>query len=282
MAGTEIQVILEAPPTPNLKQLADSTFLAFKLLRPWCELESDYSSIALNSIKCQAQAYVRAIDFSIMAAQHGFNIAEEVLNFASFIDEGTEVDRQEYLIGMLDIARRGEQNAVRSHNSFRDVRVKVFKLIQDATEEQTRLGKMSELDDLKEGILVLENFSRCLSFYTSWWNLMKMTHTSNNARLGTVVVKYNSLRCRDVVDKWRDVRRQYVDYTDKIKAIQDADPQFAKLLAEARVGDSDDRLQESTESSALAIYQENNISRPQDYKPRRKRDFLLRVAHRFW
>ncbi|KDR78066.1 hypothetical protein GALMADRAFT_1299497 [Galerina marginata CBS 339.88] len=261
MADTEIQVILEAPATPNLKQLAYSTFLALKLLRPWCELESDYSSNALNSIKCQAQAYVKAIDFSIISAQHGFTIAEEVLSFTSFMDEGTEVERQEYLIGMLDIARRGEHNAVRSHNSFRDVRIKVYKLIQDAAEEQTRLGKMSELDDLKEGVLVLESFSRCLSFYTSWWSVMKMTHTGNADRLARVVFKYDSLRYRDVIDKWRDVRRQYVDYINKIMAIQDADPQFAKLLAEARVDDRDDQLpilyEVLTESSAPRVYQEN-------------------------
>lgn len=78
----------------------------------------------MRSIKLQAQSYTKAIDFSIIAAEQGHTIAEEALGFAKNIDEAgfSDEERQSYLRGMLDMAYRGERNAQKAHEKFREVR----------------------------------------------------------------------------------------------------------------------------------------------------------------
>jgi len=111
------------------------------------------------SIKTQALHYVKAVDHSIVAAQHGYTIAEEALGFAELIEAGNianEAMRQDYLRGMFETARRGEENANIALENFRDVRKTVSKvklhwpmlyeqiltvahqLVQDAAAEQTQ------------------------------------------------------------------------------------------------------------------------------------------------
>jgi len=83
------------------------------------------------SIKTQALHYVKAVDHSIIAAQHGYTIAEEALGFAELIEARNTVNeavRQDYLRGMLETARRGEENANIALEKFRDVRKTVSKV----------------------------------------------------------------------------------------------------------------------------------------------------------
>lgn len=89
---------------------------------------TNFSSLALQSIKLQAKSYMQALEFSVMAAQHGFNIAEDALAFADLMDSCNEIERQEYLRGMFDIALLGENNAKAAHERFRNVRVKLLQV----------------------------------------------------------------------------------------------------------------------------------------------------------
>jgi len=77
------------------------------------------------SIRTQALSYAKAVDCSIIAAQHGHTIAEEALGFAELMQAASntsEEARQLYLLGMIRIAQRGEENSRFAWRTFRDVR----------------------------------------------------------------------------------------------------------------------------------------------------------------
>ncbi|KAF4623075.1 hypothetical protein D9613_002353 [Agrocybe pediades] len=260
MSTLEI-VVLNAPEIPELKALANSTSQSLKVLRPWCKAE--HTSIALRSIKLQAQTYTKAIDFSIIAAEQGHTIAEEALGFAENIDHVSfsEDQRQAYLRQMLEMAYKGESNAHKAHEKFREVRTTLERLIKDAREEHELQNAVlaqsedawpmslsssglysldhskdaNELNKLESGVTVLEEFSRCVSLFISWWNKMKMSQASLAARAHHVFVNYNALRERSVVQKWEQLKQSYVEYCDEIKRLQDADEEFAEELAQARL-----------------------------------------------
>ncbi|KAF9552215.1 hypothetical protein CPC08DRAFT_768465 [Agrocybe pediades] len=249
MSTLEI-VVLDAPEIPELRALANSTSQSLKVLRPWCKAE--HTSIALRSIKLQALTYTKAIDFSIIAAEQGHTIAEEALGFAKNIDHTgfSEDDRQAYLRQMLDMAYRGESNAHKAHEKFREVRTTLEKLISAARDEQKLENAhkdTKELNKLEDDVSILEEFSRCVSLFISWWIKMKMSQASLAARAHHVFVNYNALRERSVVQKWEQLKQSYVEYCDEIKRLQDADEDFAKELAQARLEaeESDSQLVDS-------------------------------------
>jgi len=72
------------------------------------------------------------------------------------------------------------------------------------------------LIDLERGISVLENFRVCVSVYISWWTRMELSNSSQTTSLEMLRVNYDSLRNRTVVQKWKDLRQLYVDYTEKV------------------------------------------------------------------
>ena len=72
------------------------------------------------------------------------------------------------------------------------------------------------LIDLERGISVLENFRVCVSVYISWWTRMELSNSSQTTSLEMLKVNYDSLRNRIVVQKWKDLRQLYVDYTEKV------------------------------------------------------------------
>ncbi|KAF4618305.1 hypothetical protein D9613_011547 [Agrocybe pediades] len=255
----ESEYVLPAPTSvPDLVALAESTEEALSILRPWCTVTKHYKSKALVSIQIQALSYVEAIDFSITAAQDGYTIADEVLDFAEDISVGKntpEKELQEYLQGMLQLAQRGEENAKLAWTRFREVRNTVERvrliplwvseynwnlnwsstqLVREAKEERIQENKKlfaflrGRLGHLEENIAVLERFSKAISLYMAWWNELNMTHGAITSR--TTKINYSSLRNEAVVKSWRTLKTAYVDYTNKIKAIQDVDPTFASQL----------------------------------------------------
>ena len=74
----------------------------------------------------QAQSCVKAIDYSIVAAQIGFNIAEEAINFSKVVEARTsEADLTNYLAGMWNMAINGHQNAKLALDEFKCVRTTI-------------------------------------------------------------------------------------------------------------------------------------------------------------
>jgi len=119
--------------------LARSTDAAPKVLWPWCQLHNSYVpfhtpirkfSYALYSsdlpfasaISAQARIYVNAINFSVVAVQLGFTIAEEAISLRDLIPVSTPNQHQSHLTGMLELARDGHNNATKALQMFRNVR----------------------------------------------------------------------------------------------------------------------------------------------------------------
>lgn len=74
----------------------------------------------------QAQSYIEAIDYSIIAAQNGFNIAEEAINFSKVAEARTsEADLTNYLVGMWNMALDGHRNAQLALDKFKDARTTI-------------------------------------------------------------------------------------------------------------------------------------------------------------
>ena len=74
----------------------------------------------------QARAYVNAIDFSVVAAQNGFTVAEEAISLRDLIPISTPDELRHYLERMLNLAKKDHDNANKTLQRFRDVRYNVF------------------------------------------------------------------------------------------------------------------------------------------------------------
>ncbi|KAF8153757.1 hypothetical protein B0H34DRAFT_719035 [Crassisporium funariophilum] len=221
--------------TIDLDALADSTELAFRLLVPWCQ--ENYKVPALILIAQQAVRYIQAIDFSIVASQQGFNIAEEALSFSETLAQkkitrrgkNVEAERQVYLRGMVDLAVKGHKTAEEAMEQFRDVRGTLLTLIDKA-----RIGHSARRDDkslkllskLESSISVLERFADHISLYVGWWNKMEMLQNAQESRTKGLLIDYNSLHDRAVIRKWEELKQKYVQYTNKVRALQDRYPTF--------------------------------------------------------
>ncbi|KAF9566062.1 hypothetical protein CPC08DRAFT_759091 [Agrocybe pediades] len=238
-----VEITLDAPVTPGyLQALADLTSQSLKVLRPWCTVEN--TSIALRSIKVQAQTSTKAINFSIVAAELGHAIAEEAHGFAKNIDhtDFSEEYRQQRLRQMLDMAYRGEDFAQKAHEKFRDVRTTSERLIGDAREEQKPKNAVlahnaTELSKLEDDIAVLEQFSQCLAMFISWWSEMKMSRslaTPVGYYTYAVIINYESLLEKRNVQIWEQLKHSYEKYCIEIEHIEQTDAQLTTELAHVR------------------------------------------------
>ncbi|KAH9476530.1 hypothetical protein JR316_0010442 [Psilocybe cubensis] len=229
-----IQVSLDSPSTDIcLRDLAESTSNIYKLLRPWfCSSQPCHE--VFKPIKSQALSYITAIDFSITAAQKGYTFCDEVIAFAASLGSSNDADRQEYLRGMVDLAHQAEGNAERAKAEFRNVRIVVGQLVQDAKKNinlnqyETASSNETRLKEFEDGVSLLERFSACISSYISWWNTIYMSHKSQVTRQTHVATNYNKIRNNDVLTKWKELRQEYVFYTDRIQHIQDTNSDFRK------------------------------------------------------
>ncbi|KAF8153786.1 hypothetical protein B0H34DRAFT_66480 [Crassisporium funariophilum] len=209
----------------NLVVLAQSTKAALDLLAPW--YQSKHSSKTLILISRQAELYVHAVNSSILASQRGFTIADEAINLFEVLQsnniEGSkdmEIQKQEYLNTMFELAVRGHELTKEALNKFRNVRQTVLRLIQEAknedhgSEDPTSIIKLSNLEN---SISILEDFSENMSQYASWWNRMEMMQSAQKTST-EMFMKYanNALRQQTVVQKWMKLREEYVQYTEKV------------------------------------------------------------------
>jgi hypothetical protein len=91
----------------------------------FCVLDTLNRAIA-GDIAAQALAYVEAINFSVDAAQNGFTIAVEAITLIELIPHTPSDQHQSYLMGMLQLAQDGHNNAAKTLQMFRNVRTNVL------------------------------------------------------------------------------------------------------------------------------------------------------------
>ncbi|KAF8149924.1 hypothetical protein B0H34DRAFT_731754 [Crassisporium funariophilum] len=255
----------------NLDELATSTKLALEVLAPWCKIKHP-SSPAVLAICQEIKSYIRAINFSIKASQEGFNLAEEALLLADHLKKPEQehagklkVARQKYAKSIYELAVKGRKMAVESMNKFRDVRQTMNQLIPDAKAAAnkevgffTRGNACSlhkSLSNLETSIEVLERFFDHVSQYVSWWNRMEMLHGSQESSIETLQFDYNTLRDDVTTNRWKGLRDDYVHYTSKIRAIQDAHASlFAVAVSTDTNNSTSNSLSQSSGSTGTAVH----------------------------
>jgi hypothetical protein len=100
-----LEVIISPPGDTNLVSVADSTTAVFEVLLPLCEESIEFviwletrqkayschvvRSPVVKELVAHVKSYVKAVDFSIVAAHEGFNIAEEAVNFSKVVHDHT-------------------------------------------------------------------------------------------------------------------------------------------------------------------------------------------------
>ncbi|KAF8161633.1 hypothetical protein B0H34DRAFT_387823 [Crassisporium funariophilum] len=223
---------LKCPENPlYLEELAKSTELALVILVPWCR--TTQTPRALAPLSEQASKYILAIKASIEAANQAFSIATDAVNIATTLknpDNESQVledDRQMYLNGMLAMAVKGHKTAVDCKQQFRNVRIDMSKLIDEAEASSTSTNMFGlrksdkKLTLLKEGISVLESFSKSISDYVTWWGWMELSQNALQRSGEQMFINYSSLRNKQAVQQWEALRNAYADYKDKIEGIQD-------------------------------------------------------------
>ncbi|KAF9541124.1 hypothetical protein CPC08DRAFT_466503, partial [Agrocybe pediades] len=133
----------------------------------------------------------------------------------------------------------GEDNATKANEAFRGLRRKLEALIADSKVDIAKgTDRVSNtisslLTDLEKGTSALEDLSSCVSQYINWWTAQDMAHKSLSASSEQLVINYSSLRKRTVIQKWVELKKAYVEYTDMIKELEDLDPAFSAEMKQA-------------------------------------------------
>jgi hypothetical protein len=78
------------------------------------------------------------------------------------------------------------------------------------TTEAATLGQLN--DKLIKGIADLEKFTRHVGEFATWWTCMKMDTGAQYERSQKIAFKYDSLRERSVIDRWRNLKQRFVTY----------------------------------------------------------------------
>ncbi|KAF8149054.1 hypothetical protein B0H34DRAFT_802581 [Crassisporium funariophilum] len=164
----------------------------------------------------------------MVAAQQSFMIADEALFLAESLSYSSPAKHHDDLLKMLSIATRGHHVAQLAYEKFKDIRSKISQVLEKAEYEhdaakpvdngggdEERHG-MTELE-LQIGILLLEDISDCVTTYISRWSMMEMSGKAQVIRTETLVLGYHSLRENAVITKWKDMRREYLEYTHKTR-----------------------------------------------------------------
>lgn len=86
-------------------------------------------SPVLKAMSEQAKRYARAIDYSVTAAQKGFEVSEDALNLAEYLAHSSKSSAstlRKFAEGMIEAAQEAHDTALKSLDYFRDVRTELL------------------------------------------------------------------------------------------------------------------------------------------------------------
>lgn len=109
-----------------------------------------------------------------------------------------------------------------------------------------------KLDEFERGIPTLEVFYGHLTLYISFWNAIDMDQNTQKTRHAALVENFDVIRQQGVLNTWKQLREQYLEYTcivriitgrffmrillnttiinHQVQSIQDTYPEFWKLV----------------------------------------------------
>ncbi|KAF8153828.1 hypothetical protein B0H34DRAFT_68023 [Crassisporium funariophilum] len=225
-------VVLHKPNEFDSQAFAASTRLTLELLESLARLRSPSSEL-VNRIAAQSFHYTRKITFGTRAAQIGFEVAHKVIYFAGVIKDSITQDRQEFVLGILQMAEQGCRRADEAFCVFGDVRRELSNLIDETREEirrysprsSTRRGSLHNIEKmLYKAIDASERFLAEISAFVRWWDFLVVELASWTPGRRIVLFNVDSLRHAGVVERWHVVGRQFSEYTDKILLLEDTFP----------------------------------------------------------
>ncbi|KDR78020.1 hypothetical protein GALMADRAFT_244991 [Galerina marginata CBS 339.88] len=215
------------PGDVDLHQLAVLTEKSFEVLQPWHQAENQL--VSLQKITQQARVYLRAVHFSVAAAQHGYDVSHDALTITMAIEGNEPKEELDRFAESMILSTQGAcVNAEESLKGFRDVRKVLGRLIEEAKTTDEHLEKDIEghLRALEEGIPVFENLAKIISEYISWWHWMKMSAKTQVDNATQLTVKYGAMRKKSTVKKWAELREDFVKYKEEIERLEDTYPKL--------------------------------------------------------
>ena len=79
-----------------------------------------------QKLSAQAREYVRAVCLGLLAAQSGFTATEDILALAKNMNGTTAEERNDYLVGTLELADKAYTQASETFQVFRNIRATMF------------------------------------------------------------------------------------------------------------------------------------------------------------
>jgi len=79
-----------------------------------------------QKLSAQAREYVRAVRLGLLAAQSGFTATEDILALAKNMNGTTAEERNDYLVGTLELADKAYTQASETFQVFRNIRATMF------------------------------------------------------------------------------------------------------------------------------------------------------------
>ncbi|KAF9039874.1 hypothetical protein BJ165DRAFT_1494468 [Panaeolus papilionaceus] len=236
-----LYIILNTPSAFDFYAFSEATIKSLELLTPFTELR-DSSSLSHN-ILGQVHEYINAIQSGFVAAQYGFTAADDIISLSQVMDSATSEEREEYLVGTLQLAHKAYSAAEESYQVFRNVRATMRFFMEQQVDQlrsihsgsQSAGEKMLDLiENLRSQISVLESFAAHASALARWWDWVKIeTDPRPHGHGYTPPLSFDcdSLRHRLVIQRWVLLRNQFADYTDMGRRLEDVYP---RILAESR------------------------------------------------
>uniref|UniRef100_A0A8H7XUW5 Uncharacterized protein n=1 Tax=Psilocybe cubensis TaxID=181762 RepID=A0A8H7XUW5_PSICU len=179
----------------------------------------------LGQIEAQVSGFVKAIRLGTSAAQCGFTTAEDILILSELVQSTTLEERREYLNGTLELADQAYSQSKEAQQVFRQVRTEIMSIVGKLNSVETvskpsSSATRTSLEGRLRGIEALDSFEKHISALADWWDWIKIeTKVQRNGRSAIVDFDDSSLRERSVIDRWKLLRVQFLDYTNMVSVI---------------------------------------------------------------
>ncbi|KAF4612249.1 hypothetical protein D9613_004056 [Agrocybe pediades] len=221
---TTVTLTVDKPKEVNLQTLAELTEAALNVLAPLCQQDK---------LSEKALVYVGAIDSSINAAQYGYDVCEDVIRMAELIkDNAAEAELSKFAENVLLQAQNAHERVKGTLEKFRDVRVQLQTLINETrSQEDKNPHTEDELDRLEKSIHIFESLQENVDQYASWWSWMNLATNSQVQSAIMYQVNHTSMRKKANLRVWRNTKASFLDYTRKIKKVQNHHDEIFQLAA---------------------------------------------------
>ncbi|PPQ80864.1 hypothetical protein CVT24_013166 [Panaeolus cyanescens] len=241
-----VYIILNAPSAFDFHALSEATIKSLEVLAPITELRDRSMLIyfRIQRIAVQIHEYIGAIQSGFVAAQYGFTAADDIISLAQMLDTSTPEEREEYLIGTLELANKAYSAVQESYQVLRNVRATMTFLMEQQIDQLRSIHSgnqvagrrmLNAINNIRSQIYILENFAAHAGALARWWDWLKIEtdpHPLAHSHAPSASFDCDSLRNRSVIQRWILLRNQFADFTDMGRRLEGLYP---RILADNSV-----------------------------------------------